>query len=83
MDDQRQRVDRLAADEDVDAREVAGLEAGDVVVEARVATRARLQLVVVVEDDLGERQLVRQVNALRREVLEVVEACRGGRCSAP
>src|SRR6478609_5149900 len=34
VDDQRQRVDRLAADEDVDAGEVARLEAGDVVVEA-------------------------------------------------
>ena len=71
--DQRERVDRLAADEDVDAGEVAGLEAGDVVVEARVAARARLQLVVVVEDDLAERQLVGEVHALGREVLHVVE----------
>ena len=59
MDDQRERVDRLAADEHVDAHELARLEAGEVVVERRVAARARLQLVVVVEDDLAERQVVR------------------------
>ena len=74
MDDQRKRVDRLAADEHVDAHELAGPEADHVVVEARVAAGARLQLVVVVEHDLGERQLVRQVHALLGEVLEVVEA---------
>ena len=73
VDDQRQRVDRLAADEHVDADEVPGLEAGEVVVERRVAARARLELVVVVEDDLRERQLVREVDALGREVLQVVE----------
>src|SRR5581483_8707935 len=74
VDDQREGVDGLAADEDIDADEVAGPEAGDVVVEARVATRARLQLVVVVEDDLRERELVDEVHALLGEVLEVVEA---------
>src|SRR6266536_1694831 len=37
VDDQRERVDGLPADEDVDPGEVAGPEAGDVVVEARVA----------------------------------------------
>ena len=74
VDDQRERVDRLAADEDVDAHEVARPEAGDVVVEARVAARARLQLVVEVEHDLAERQLVDEVHALLGEVLHVVEA---------
>ena len=59
VDDQRERVDLLAADEDVDARELARPEAGEVVVEARVPARARLQLVVEVEDDLAERELVR------------------------
>ena len=77
---ERERVDRLAADEHVDAHELARAEAGDVVVEARVPTRARLQLVVVVEHDLGEREVVGEVDALGREVLEVVEACRGARC---
>ena len=45
----------------------------EVVVERRVPARARLELVVVVEDDLRERQLVREVDALGREVLEFVE----------
>src|SRR5579884_3896797 len=72
--DQRQRVDRLAGDEHVDANELPRLEPREVVVEARVAARPRLQLVVVVEHDLRERELVRQVDAFRREVLHVVEA---------
>src|SRR5262249_42239922 len=73
-EDERQRIDRFAPDQDVDADERALLVAREVVVEARVAARARLQLVVVVEDDLGERQVVRQVDALLREVLHVIEA---------
>src|SRR5579862_4912533 len=60
VDDQGQRVYGIAADEDVDADETAGPEAHVVVVEARVTARARLQLVVEVEHDLGERQLVGQ-----------------------
>ena len=61
------------ADEDVDAREVAGTEPGQVVVEARVAARPRLQLVVEVEDDLAERKLVEEVHAPLAQVLHVVE----------
>ena len=74
MDDQRERVHLLAADEDVDAREIARPEAGEVVVEARVPARARLQLVVEVEHDLAERQLVEEQHAVLAQVLEVVEA---------
>ena len=50
-----------------------GRKPDEVVVEARVAARARLQLVVEVEHDLAERQLVGEVDALLREVLHVVE----------
>src|SRR5207249_6959051 len=57
VDDERERVDGLSADEDVDADEAPLAEAGEVVVEARVAARARFQLVVEVENDLAERQL--------------------------
>src|SRR5947207_6598444 len=48
VNDERQRIDGLAADEHVDPDEVARTEAGHVVVEAGVAAGARLQLVVVV-----------------------------------
>ena len=54
--------------------EIARPEAGEVVVEARVAARARLQLVVEVEDDLAERQLVQEEHAVLAQVLHVVEA---------
>src|SRR5262249_17909949 len=57
MDDQRQRVDRIAADEDVDTHERARAETDVVVIEARVPTGARLERIVEVENDLGERQL--------------------------
>src|SRR3954471_6294317 len=74
VDDQRERVDRIAPDEDVDADERTGPKADVVVVEARVAAGARLERVVEVEHDLGERQLVGQVHPVLREVLHVVEA---------
>ncbi len=74
MQDERQRVHRLAADEHVEANELALAKACEVVVEARVAARPRLQLVVEVEDDLRERKLVDEQHALGRRVLHVVEA---------
>jgi hypothetical protein len=40
----------------------------------RVTAGARLQLVVKVEHDLGERELVEQDDAVLGEVLHVVEA---------
>src|SRR4029077_5984287 len=42
VNDQRERVDRLAADEDVHTHELPWAEPDDVVVEARVAACARL-----------------------------------------
>ena len=51
-----------------------GRKPGEVVVEARVAARPRLQLVVEVEDDLAERQLVEEEHAALAQVLHVVEA---------
>ena len=59
---------------DVHAHELARPEADHVVVEARVALRPRLELVVVVVDDLAERQVVREQHALLAQVLHVVEA---------
>src|SRR5262249_45187117 len=64
MDDQRKRVDWVAADEDVDAHERARAETDVVVVEARVPASTRLERVVEVEHDLGERKLVREVHAV-------------------
>src|SRR5439155_12147846 len=54
--DHRQRVDRIAGQEDVELDHVRGLHPDDLVVERGVAPRARLELVEEVEDDLGERQ---------------------------
>src|SRR4029079_18624929 len=74
MDDQRERVDRINADENVDTHE-RGREEGDVVVvEACITACTRLECVVEVEDNLGERQLVGEVHAVLRQVLHVVEA---------
>ena len=69
--DRAERVDRLAVQQDVDADEVARLVAQRLVVERGVAPRPRLQLVEEVEDDLGERQLVVDLDALGREVLHL------------
>src|SRR5579859_3015138 len=69
VDDQRERVDLLAADEDVDAGQRPLAETDQVVIEARVAAGSRLELVVEVDHDLRERQLVREQHALLRQIL--------------
>ena len=74
VDDQAERVDRLAGEEDVDPDELARLEAEHVVVEAGIALRPALQLVVVVVDDLREREVEDEEHALLAQILQVVEA---------
>ena len=71
MDDERERVDPVAGEQDVELHEVGVAVAERLVVERRVAGRARLELVVEVEDDLGERQVVADLDPLGREVVEV------------
>ena len=63
VDDDREGVDGLAVDEDVELHEARGLVAGERVVEAGVALGARLQLVVVVDEDLGQRHVVLEQHA--------------------
>ena len=73
VDDHRQRVDRLARDEHVDPDEVRRPVADLLVVHRGIARGARLELVVVVDDQLRERQLEAHEDARRVEVLEVDE----------
>ncbi len=56
--DQRQRIDLVAVDQHVHAHERARVEAHEVVVQRRIATADRLQLVEEVQHHLGHRQLV-------------------------
>ena len=58
MDDDRERVDFLAVEKDVDLDDVGGPVFLELVVHRRVAARDALQLVEEVEDDLGQRHLV-------------------------
>ena len=69
--DRAERVDRLAVQQDVDANQVRLLVAPRFVVEARVALRARLQLIEEVEHDLGQRQHVVDLDAFGRDVAHV------------
>src|SRR5207249_9774895 len=64
VDDGRERVDGLAVQEDVELDERRLAEARHLVVERRVAARAALQLVVEVEDDLGQGEVVDDLLAL-------------------
>ena len=73
MDDERQRVDHLAVEHDVELDEVALLVAHQLVVERRVAARAGLQRVKEIVNDLVERQLVVDVDAVGVEILHVLE----------
>src|SRR5439155_8772600 len=57
VDDHRQSVDRLAGDEDVEADKVGWSVADLLVVERGIAGGPGLELVVVVDDELGQREL--------------------------
>ena len=74
MADERQRVDGSPAISTSTRTSSPSRKPREVVVEAGVPARSRLQLVVVVEDDLAERKVVDEQHAILREVLHVVEA---------
>src|SRR5690606_24099218 len=67
--DRRERVDRRPVHEDVELDQVGREEAEQLVGERGVALAPRLELVVVVEHDLGQRHVVDQDHARRAEVL--------------
>src|SRR5260221_2879505 len=58
VDDEGERVDRLAIDENVEQDDVALLVAIDLVVKAGVAAADRFEPVIEVEDNLVERQAI-------------------------
>src|SRR3990172_9437021 len=62
--DDRQGVDRVPVQQDVELDQVRAPELEEVVVERGVAPRQGLQLVVEVDDDLGQREVEGEVNAL-------------------
>src|SRR6185312_15551462 len=64
--DQRERVDRLAGDEDVDLDQLALAETDHLVVHRRVALRTRLQLVVEVVNDLAQRYFILEDDTVAR-----------------
>ena len=70
----------LAVDEDAQAHQVGGDVARDLVVERAVAVRRRLQLVVEVEDDLGQRDVVDEHHAGRRRGTRCGRRSRACRC---
>ena len=55
MKDQRESIDRLAGDENVEFYEIAFAKAFKVVVERSVAPRNRFQAIIKVEHDLVQR----------------------------
>ena len=73
MGDERERVDRLAVDEDVELDELRGAVADLLVVHRGVAGGAALELVEEVDDELGQRHLERHEDARRVEVFHVEE----------
>ena len=67
-----------AVEQDVDLHQVGAVVAGRLVVEAGVALGAALQLVEEVDDDLGQRHAVHQLDPLGREVLELLHLAAAG-----
>ena len=70
--DDRERVHRLARDQDVELHHRRFPVAGEVIVERGVAARDRLQAVVEIEHDFVQRQLVGEHHARRADVFEVL-----------
>ena len=76
--DERQRLDGLAVHEDLHLHQSILAVRGDLVVHRAVAARHRLQLVVEVVDDLGERDLVLQdLPRLADHLLRLEDAAAG------
>ena len=73
----------FAREQDVELHELALAVADVLVIQARVALGAALELVEEVHDELGERHLVVQLDRGRREVLHVLERARGAARQAP
>ncbi len=71
--DRGEGVGRHGVEQQVDLDERRLAVAGRLVVEAGVALATALELVEEVDDDLGERHHVVQLDALGRQVLELVE----------
>ncbi len=71
MDDDGQRVHRLAVQEDVELHEVGCLVSDQVVVERGVPARGGLETVVEIQDDLVQRDLVRHHHPVGSDVLEI------------
>ena len=70
VDEHRERVDGVAGQQHVELDAVRrGPQAGQLVVQRRVAAGARLQLVEEVQDDLGQRQVVGELHALGGQVV--------------
>ena len=69
MDDDRERVHRLAIQQHVELDELRRPVLQELVVQGRVAARDRLQLVVEVEDDLREGKLPAELDARRVHVV--------------
>ena len=64
----RQRIDRLAVEQNVELRELAGLISRLVVVERRIAARYALELVVKIEHDFGQRHIEIDLDAVLRDI---------------
>src|SRR5215510_783587 len=63
VDDHAEGVDRLAVQKDIEFDELARAVAQELVVERCIAAADRLQLVVEVENDFGERELEGELDA--------------------
>ena len=58
MDDGRQRIDRLAIDEDLQFLQFIGTVFEKLIIERGIALGSRFQIVEEIHDDLRERDLI-------------------------
>ena len=67
MNDEGQRIDRIAVDQDIELDQGRRLKMAEFVVERRVAAARGLQAIEKVQHDLGQRQLVLQRHLAAQE----------------
>ncbi len=71
MADERQRVHRFAADEDVEFDEIGFLISREVIIEGSIAARNAFQTVVKIQDNFVQREIVGEHHASGREIFKV------------
>jgi len=66
--DDRERIDRVAVDQDIKLHQRSGLKMAEIVVEGGIAATGRFETVEEIQHHLGQRQIVLQRHGVGEEL---------------